>query len=474
MPSERLGQLSAGEDGSELANGDARAAESLIAAIGIAILTNGPSIAISHLYDIPLGWDRWPYLVPMGAVALIGVFLCGRDLKLDHLRRFRTPIGLLVAYLAWSVASVTWSVAPDVTAIRSLVTAGVSAFGLWYGLCLRFREQVLGVFLATAAVSIWSLGLIIAQPKTHQIYPPPSHPTWHTQVFGVFGNPNSLGPVAALSVLSAVAVWILFPSFTVRVLTASVAAVGIVLALWSQCETAVGGMLFALLAIGSTFALPFLRRVSGWEVGGALVAMTLILWKLFFDHIGRIAPIIGADSMLSSRRLIWIDVRRAISLRPWRGYGFFAFWDNDAFTAATYHNIGSAYGSAHNSVLEVALGLGRIGLAVYVAMGLVMVIGIARSIWTRTDLVRLAWLAMVAFLIAQNSMESFVLWHSYLWALFVAATVAPARLLSSPASAYHHDTEMALSHDATASSPPRTRTGTVSVSPVGSPAASTK
>ena len=444
MPSERIGQPFHGESGSELgvAQG-ARPAETFIAAVGIAILTNGPSIAISHLYNIRLGWDRWPYLVPMGAVAMVGVFLCGRDLKPEHVRRFRWPIGLLAAYVAWSIASVTWSVAPDVTAMRSLVTAGVSAFGLWYGLSLRFKEQVLGVFFATAVLSIWSLGLIVLQPKTHQIYPPPTEPSWHTQVFGVFGNPNSLGPVAALSVLSAIAVWILFPSFAARALTVAVATVGIILALWSQCETAVIGLLLALLAIGCTRVLPFLRRrTSGWVVGGSLVAGVLILWKLFFDHVDRIAPIIGADSMLSSRRLIWIDMRRAISLRPWRGYGFFAFWDNDDFTAATYHNIGSPYGSAHNSILEVALGLGRIGLAIYVAMGIVMVAGIARAVWAQTDIVRLAWLAMVAFLIAQNSMESFVLWHSYLWALFVAAMIVPTRLLSAPGLAHEHDADL--------------------------------
>jgi O-antigen ligase len=429
MPPEQLGPPPHGDCGSELGvAGGVRLEETVIAAISLAILTNGPSIAISHLYNVPLGWDRWPYMVPMGSIALIGVFLCGRDLRLDQLRRFRWAIGLVAAYTAWSLASVTWSVAADQTAVRALVTAGVSAVGLWYGLCLRFKEQVLAVFGAAAVLCLWSLGLILLQPKTHQIYPSPSHPNWHTEVFGVFGNPNSLGPVAALAVLSAIAVWILFPLQWARATACVIAAVGILLTFWSQCETAIGGLALALLVVSSALLLPFLRRLSGWIVGGTLVVSIPILWRVFFDHIDRIAPIIGADAMLSSRRVIWLDVRNLIALRPWRGYGFFAFWDNETMTAATYHNLGSAYGSAHNSVLEVALGLGRIGLAIYVAMALVMVVGIARSIWFKTDLPRLAWVAMVLFLIAQNSMESFVLWHSYLWAIFVAATVVPYRL----------------------------------------------
>ena len=431
MPPEQLGPLPHGDCGAQLgvARG-IRVEDAVLAAIGLAVLTNGPSIAISHLYDVPLGWDKWPYMVPMGTVALFGVFLCGRDLKLDQLRRFRWIIGFVVAYSVWSLASVTWSVAADQTAVRAIVTAGVSAVGLWYGLCLRFKEQVLALFMATAALCLWSLGLILLQPKTHQIYPPPSHPTWHTEVFGVFGNPNSLGPVAALAVLSSIAVWVLFPFWPARATAAVVAAIGIVLTFWSQCETAIGGLAIALLVVCATLLLPFLRRLSGWIVGGALVISIPILWRVFFDHIDRIAPAIGADAMLSSRRVIWLDVRNLIALRPWRGYGFFAFWDNDTMTAATYHNLGSAYGSAHNSILEVALGLGRIGLAIYIAMALVMVVGTARAIWFKTDLVRLAWVAMVVFLIAQNSMESFVLWHSYLWAIFVAATVVPFRVLA--------------------------------------------
>ena len=54
-----------------------------------------------------------------------------------------------------------------------------------------------------------------------------------------------------------------------------------------------------------------------------------------------------------------------------------------------------------------------------------MIVGIARAIWFRTSLANLAWVALAIFLIAQNSMESFVLWHSYLWALFVAPQSCP-------------------------------------------------
>jgi exopolysaccharide production protein ExoQ len=420
--------------------GRVRPVDTVLAAVGLAILTNGPSIAISHLYDVPLGWERWPYMIPMGMVALLGVFLSGRDLKVEDLRRCRWPVLLLGAYLLWCIASVTWSVAPDATAVRSLLTSGVAAFGLWFGLHLRFREQLLSIFGAAAALSLWSLVLILVQPHTHLSYPPSIFPNWHTEAFGVFGNPNSLGPVAAIAVLSSIGVWVLYPARQARFVALVVAAVGVVLTIWSQSVTAIVALIVAVLVIcACALLLPLVRRVSGWIVGGSIVVSLAVLWKVFFDHLGRLAPLVGAESTLSSRRLIWSDVRSAIALRPWRGYGFFAYWDDQNLTASTYQHIGIAYGSAHNSVLEVALGLGRVGLVLYVALALFMVVGISRAVWVSTTMASVAWMATLVFLVVQNSMESFVLWHSYLWALFVAATVVPSRLLTVRRPAEHLD-----------------------------------
>jgi hypothetical protein len=60
-----------------------------------------------------------------------------------------------------------------------------------------------------------------------------------------------------------------------------------------------------------------------------------------------------------------------------------------------------------------------------------MVVGVSRAIWLKTNIATVAWVALTVFMTAQNSMESFVLWHSYLWALFVAATVVSSRLLTA-------------------------------------------
>ena len=321
MPSERL-WLSDQAAARRLPSLTFRVTETVLAGVGLAVLTNGPSIVISHLYNVPLGWDSWPYLVPMGAVALVGCFLCGRDLTIADLRRNRWPIAALAAYLLWCAFSVTWSVAPNQTAVRSVVTAGVAAFGLWYGLSLRFKEQLLGLFLATTTLCVWSLLLIWIQPHTHQLYPPSIFPNWHTEAMGVFGNPNSLGPVAALSVMTSIAVWLLFPSWWARLSASGAFVVGLVLTIGrnDDCDRRVDRRRD--------------RRCGDFRFASPQAYIRLVRQRIDLCVTGR-----AVEGVLRSHRPPCADGRRrhdalqpttdlerrraTIALRPWRGYRFF-------------------------------------------------------------------------------------------------------------------------------------------------------
>src|SRR4029079_3107881 len=139
------------------------------------------------------------------------------------------------------------------------------------------------------------------------------------------------------------------------------------------------------VALGVIAALPILRRLPGYLVVGTGLLLAVISWRVFFDHIATIASWVGGDPTLSSRRVIWHDVRSAIGGHIWRGYGFFAYWDDQSLTAGSYARVGKAYGSAHNSLLEVVLGLGLIGLSAYVVLIANMTIGLARSLWARAN-----------------------------------------------------------------------------------------
>jgi O-antigen ligase len=121
---------------------------------------------------------------------------------------------------------------------------------------------------------------------------------------------------------------------------------------------------------------------------------------------------------------MWADVRGFFWVHPIRGYGFWAIWEVPALTADSYARLGG-YGSAHNAALEVALGLGVIGLLIYLVICGAAIGGPFVWYWCQRSTAAWWWALVVIFLAAEQLMESFVLWHSYIWVLFLAAALAP-------------------------------------------------
>jgi O-antigen ligase len=138
-----------------------------------------------------------------------------------------------------------------------------------------------------------------------------------------------------------------------------------------------------------------------------------------------IALKMNRDVTLDGRRPIWHDVRGFIRHQPIRGYGYWAFWDRPDLTAASYAHLNNAYGSAHNSMLEVMLGLGVVGLIFYLAIVLYAIAGVSMLAWKRPSLAAWWWCVVLAFLVVENMTESFVLVHSYISVLLIAAAFVP-------------------------------------------------
>jgi exopolysaccharide production protein ExoQ len=146
-----------------------------------------------------------------------------------------------------------------------------------------------------------------------------------------------------------------------------------------------------------------------------------VVWLAIFGNFERLTSLAGRSPMLSSRRVIWRDVRELISHRPTLGYGYWGLWDRADLTLDTYTNVGAQYASAHNSVLEVLIMLGFVGLLCYLAIAACSVGGTVRSAWKAPSTATWFWTVVIVYLVAENLTESFVLWHSYIWVLFLAA-----------------------------------------------------
>jgi len=122
---------------------------------------------------------------------------------------------------------------------------------------------------------------------------------------------------------------------------------------------------------------------------------------------------------LTGRTDLWFYVLDAIREKPLFGWGYMAFWTPDG-TSATYiqNQIRWPAPNAHNGYLELALGLGLVGLAGLAATGLWTVRRIVASTAGHADLAALLAIISLQMLVA-NLTESFMISSSVFgWNVF--------------------------------------------------------
>jgi exopolysaccharide production protein ExoQ len=397
------------------------------ASAGLLICTGGPSYYVAqHLTHPAGGWQSWMYIYPFAVVAVAGALGVGRRLAWLPIRRWPWPFFAVGAYVALALLSVLWSVSPSITPTAAVIGIGIASFGCWFGWCLRIDDQIWAVVISTAAASIGSLLVVLVRPAFGKMYQDLGvavvDPPWQ----GIFGNRNSLAPVCVLGLVGLVGFIVRRPSLRRLVLAAPLAAIHIVLLRQSEGLTSRLALILVAFTAVATPALRWVRRlrVPGAVVTGAVAAALVVAWFALFANLDRLSSKFGRDRTLDGRTPIWADVRSFIRVHPLRGYGFWAFWDRQDLTAASYARLGP-YGSAHNSVLEVLLMLGLVGLIFYLVICGAAILGPLVWSWRRQSVAAWWWSLVVVFLVAENLTESFVLWHSYIWVLFLAAAFAP-------------------------------------------------
>jgi len=76
--------------------------------------------------------------------------------------------------------------------------------------------------------------------------------------------------------------------------------------------------------------------------------------------------VLGRDLTLTGRTEIWDASARFVDAQPWFGYGYYAFWLPENGPAYWVREaVAWQVASAHSSWLELALGLGRVGVALF-------------------------------------------------------------------------------------------------------------
>ena len=398
------------------------------AAAALLVLTNGPVLLFSkRVLDRTGRWEDhavWPLLV---AAALCGAALAARELLAARsrprnpapkvavagsLRRDPAPT-VAVAAVGWfslaALCSSLWSVDPPATAWRSSIYVGMALLA-WAVAKLDEEESAAVLAVMAGAAVAASLLLVWLRPDLGL------HPNddWK----GVYTNRNSLGPLAAIGVLASVR-YLQAPERWQRIAAAGLAAASIVTLVGAGSRTAWVSLVVAVAAASLVGAHHWLRRrlspsrarlaaVAAAGLGAAAGAAALaVLWDV---------------PTFSQRREMWGLVWDRIVQRPVLGHGFFTFWDIEELT----QHVLLRRGSAHNSFVEVGLGLGLLGAVPFTVIVVLAARNAGLALWRRPGPDTWMGAAVVAFLLVENLTESFVLWFSYSWVLLMAASLRPA------------------------------------------------
>ncbi len=344
---------------------------------------------------------------PVYVLGLLGLMRIWREAS-------RQLVGatMLIALLAFTFLSMTWSVEPDVTFRRAIALFMTSLFGLYLATRYDWRSLVL-LFAASFAVMAVAgfLGSLIA-PKlfVHQVE---YAGAWK----GVWRHKNQMGSLMARGVVACVCAAVLMPRR--RNMWWFFAAFCFLMVILSQSFTSVLATLLGLTIIG-IFWTASKGALSGYVFGYCLLMIALAAVAAVVFAPEALFQIAGRDSTLTGRAGIWMLVKEEISHAPLFGHGYQAFWHglNGAaahIRQALWFNVPHS----HNSWLELALDLGYFGA---IGVGAYLLLMTARTLTKFGDPMVGAFALATLAATFLFSMSETVLWlpNNYLQVMLLA------------------------------------------------------
>jgi O-antigen ligase len=303
----------------------------------------------------------------LGLLAAAGAVVAWRASLAWQLLRSVNPFLLLFAALA--VASIVWSIEPEVTVRRDIRL--VTILAVCFAFCLagwhaRRFQSVVRLVLTMVLLGSIAFGLISPGLAIHQELAPELVGAWR----GLANHKNTFGAIAGIALVLWLQGWL---SGEIRLSRALFGCVLAGVCLWlSRSSTAA---ISAVAAIVFLFLL--LRSPRGAQAylkyGVALAVVVLVVYavailRLIPGSNLLLAPIrlLGMDTTFTGRSEIWAIIVERFHLNPLLGVGYGAYWIGPVAQSPSYEFIwrmGSFYpGSAHNGYLDVANDLGWTGL----------------------------------------------------------------------------------------------------------------
>jgi O-antigen ligase len=287
----------------------------------------------------------------------------------------------VLCFLALAVASTMWSDYPLISLRRSGTAIATAIWGAYLATRFGLRDVIVLFAQAIFIVAVASLLVGLAFPAItydlNDLAGPGGLLGWR----GVFDSKNTLGIIMTMG-----AVTMLYLSISPGMPWRNKVpwAIGILLCTTllylSQSRTS---WVAALVGVATCFVVRMTYRrpavslvVVAWLV---LLAVPAVLFVL--NDLGTMTSLIGKDATLTGRVDLWQLVLPYGDKRPWLGYGYGAFWNDDSPMTQEIWRILNSYKPphAHNGWIETYLELGFTGCIVVAIQMLQMLFASARA-----------------------------------------------------------------------------------------------
>jgi O-antigen ligase len=411
---------------------------SVYLAVVIFVLTQGP------VYRLAFS-DLQGSLKPDALTVAFSVFVMAQMPAILLFYRSTPLSNLLPDRDAW------WLIA--VVSIAALSTAWSTARGATVTASAAFAVTVFAAIAiavrATARQLMWSVlcgvqpGLVISLFAVRRhwsgaLEPKSSLEPWITtnNWVGIYGNRNSLAPVAAVGVLTCVfASWELIRNRKPLAIVGSIAVISVgfldcLILIRSGSATLVFSMLIAAIAFCLSAVCHRVVRFRQSRSGMALRSILFLgVGTLVGSYALRLASIkYDRLSGFDGRTTFWGASFDAWRTRPVFGWGFMALWNTDSFRRTLPTSISDATWG-HSSYLDFLAGG---GLLLAVPVGAIMGVLLWRVFAIHIHEVHDIWMAIVAVtIIVAATQESFLLGSHFFLLLLVVTGMKlrpPSRL----------------------------------------------
>jgi exopolysaccharide production protein ExoQ len=267
---------------------------------------------------------------------------------------------LLVWILVLALASTAWSVEPEISLRRGIALVISSLFGLYLGVNYSPIEllRLLGRALALAIVGSFIFALLRPDvAMTSELH----EGEWR----GLFVNKNSLGQMMLISCLVRSVLILACRRRRWHIFWLAL-SLGLLLLSGAKTPLVLGAGLLVVAGLVRKFQVDRHRFSFVASMVGVLSLLAVLIGAAGFDEI---MTLLGKDPTLTGRTEIWSLVWNAVQPRLWVGYGYGAFWSNPEGPAAEIWDVLDwRVPNAHSGILELWLGLGILGLMLFLGL----------------------------------------------------------------------------------------------------------